>query len=696
MRNGGERSSTPTTNALTVVAVGVVLLIGVVLGLYYLAHKPITPAQALAAVQTLANLAATLVAAGVCGAVGRRLLSLWLGEALEGWSVSEYAVVAFALGCGAVGLSILVLGLLGWLYPLVAWTLAVGLLAWLRRDLRGWLNDLRLAAEQLAPSNSTDWLAAAFVGLLLGLGLLRALAPPVTWDALVYHLTLPAIYVRTHGLRVNTADFNLFSGMPGLTEMLYTFAGLLRVEATEGAIAAQMLGWLFGAALCLGLAFCAGDLGMLAWVAPAILLSSTSVALELAWAYADLPLMLMALACLLALRQWRRYRQAGEPARRWLALAGAFAGLACGCKYTGAIIPLAGAVLVAAVAIFETADSGLRRAWGGLKAAAVFGGLAALTFGPWLIKNWYYTGSPLYPLLWPAADMDALRLWFYNRPDLATPPLAALAVFVRATFLGVQGGNAFDATLGPLLLLCAALLLFDWWVLGATARDALKPWLIFVAVAYLGWVALVQYSALARQSRLFFAFLPALALVGAAGLAGVRGLNTPGLRLSLIVNAVFALVLGLSAVELGIDFVSHSPLPYLAGVQTADDYTAAQLGWYQPALAGVNALPAGSRVLFLWEARSYACASKITCVPDVVIDRWWHGRRTLGTAAQILASWRAQSDNYVLIYNTGARFIQDSDSNGYDPSDWTELDRLRALLKPVAAYGETYSLYALP
>src|SRR5262249_44811334 len=154
---------------------------------------------------------------------------------------------------------------------------------------------------------------------------------------------------------------------------------------------------------------------------------------------------------------------------------------------TGATIPLAGAVLAFGVAVFETPLSWPSRVWSGLKAAALLGALAALAFASWMLKNWYYTGSPLYPLLWPAADMDVLRQWFYNRPDLAAPPLAALAVFVRATFLGLQGGNAFDATLGPLLLLCAALLLFDWRVLRAELRDALKPWLVFIAVAYLGW-----------------------------------------------------------------------------------------------------------------------------------------------------------------------------------------------------------------
>jgi hypothetical protein len=227
-------------------------------------------------------------------------------------------------------------------------------------------------------------------------------------------------------------------------------------------------------------------------------------------------------------------------------------------------------------------------------------------------------------------------------------------------------------------------------------RQELVLLLSFVAAAYLGWVFLDHYSALARQARLFFAILPALALLGAAGLAGVRGLNTPALRLSMVINAAFALVLGLSAIEVAAGFVSQSPLPYLAGAQTASDYATAQLGWYAPALARVNSLPAGSRVIFLWEARSLACDSAIQCVPDVVIDRWWHARRTAGAADQIVSQWRSEGVTNVLVYDSGARLIQSSPSNAYDPADWTELDRLRSNLRLLATFGDAYSLYALP
>ena len=680
----------------TGLALALVAIVFAVLALYYWAHKPITPAQALALAQSFANLAVALVLVFVAGGVGRRLLGMTFGAGSDLKMPGTGSVVEVALGWGAIGLGMLLLGALRLYYPIVAWALAGLLLFVLRRDIGAWLSDTAKFVRALAPVGRLEHLAVGFSVLILALGLLRALAPPVTWDALVYHLTLPALYARTHGIQVNPADFNLFSGMPQLTEMLYTAAGLLRVDASAGSIAAQTLGWFVGAFLCLGLAGSARDMGLPAWLAPAILLSSLSVALELAWAYSDLLLMLLALAVVLALRQWRIPQADGRADRRWLGLAGIFAGLACGCKYTGVIVPLAG---VAVVLVGEL--SGRQGAWrgrlvGALRSELYFVLLAGVALAPWLLKNWLLTGNPFYPLLWPAADMDALRLWFYNRPDQAQPLLQAAAIFLRATFFGVQSGNEIDATLGPLFLLCAGLLAFDWRVLTPSLRRDSAWLLLFVAVAYFGWVLLAHYSALAHQARLFFAFLPPLALLGAAGLAGVAGLNTPTLRLSLVVNAAFALVLGLSATEVVAEFVSQNPLPYLAGTQSAADYVAAQLGWYQPAVERVNSLPAGSRIVFLWEARSLACTSLVQCIPDVVIDRWWHARRTLGSAEQILAQWRAEGATHVLIYDTGANFIQSSPNNAYDPADWTELNRLRALLRLVGTLGDTYRLYAVP
>jgi hypothetical protein len=672
---------------LAIVAVAVT---GAVLAGYYWVHKPVTPPQALALGRTAANIGVAAVLTVLAGAAGRRLLSGRAPAGEVGLEPGERATLDVALGWGLGGLALLALGLARLYYGLVVWALVVLGLVALRREAQWWARDVAAAIRAVALPDRPARLAAAFVLLMLALGLLRALAPPVMWDALVYHLTLPKLYAQTHGVRLAPADFSHFAGMPQISEMLYTAAGLLRGDlAGEGAIAAQTLGWAFGAVLALSLISLAQATGLPGAWAGALLLSSFTVALSLAWAYGDLPLVLFAAAMLMSLRRWRL-----QPRPNWLVLAGVFGGLAWGCKYTGVLVPVAGAAAAATLALQQRPE---RAGWlPAARASAALLVAAGVTFAPWLFKNWLFTGSPVYPLAWPAGDVDALRQWFYNRPDLAERSPLALAVFVRATFLGVQGGNQYDITLGPLYLLLPSLLLLAWGKLPVNTRRDLLPLVVFGLVGYAGWVAMTMYSALATQARLFFAILPALALLGAAGLAAARQLDTPSLRLSVVMNSVVGLVLVLSGLEVTTHFVSQNPLAYLAGLQSASDYRAARLGWYEPTMARINALPEGSRVVMLWETRSLACGAHLACDPDVVIDRWWHLRRTLGSAPAILAQWRAAEATHVLIYDAGARFVAADGRSPLEPADWSELDQLRAQLRLVEDFGSVYSLYAIP
>jgi len=665
------------------------ILLTAILSAYYWVHKPVTPAQAAALASPLADAAVAGLLTLVGGGLGRRLLGRWKrDESALYLNLGEQVMVQVALGWGVMGLSLLALGLLHLYYSDLIWALTALALLLIGRDAWAWLRDLGSTLGRLweqwfsGPLRFTQFVGA-FGLLVLVLSGLRALAPPVTWDALVYHLTLPKLYAANHQLKLST-DI-IFTGMPHLTEMLYTAAILLR-----GEIAAQLLGWIFGALLALGLAAHASQLFKdenLAALAPAILFSSVTVALSPTWAYADVLVMLYALAVLITLRQWRVSHE-----WRWLWLSGILAGFTLGCRYVGFL------VLVAGVALLLLTAYG-RGFWVRVFAAVTFVGIALLVFIPWPLKNWIFTGSPIYPLLLPAGNMDSLRLWFYNRPDLIKYDLLSLLraalIFPRATFIGVQGGNDYDVTLGPLFGLLGLGLVLGWRRLEAELRRELWPVLLFVLISYGGWVALTLTSVLALQSRLFFFFFPALALVGVGGLAALRLFDTPLLRLSFIVNAVLILALGLTAFEIITNFVTHSPLAYDLGLQTAEDYRAANLGQYVLMMDRLNTLTPRSRVKFLWEARSLECAATIHCEPDVVIDRWWHLRRTLVTADAILAAWKAEGVTQVLIYDTGLNFVRDRADNGFTDADWIELDALRSQMQFVEDIGGTYSLYSV-
>jgi hypothetical protein len=684
-------------------AFGAVLALLATLSAYYWVHKPVTPAQAVAVAGGWADLGTALLLTLLGGGLGRRLLRGWLAP-----SPGERITLQAALGWGVMGLALLGLGLARLYYPALMWALTLVALLVLWREVRGWLADFFQALRVIWFPSRVSRLAASFVLFMLALGLLRALAPPLKWDALVYHLTLPKLYAQTHGVRL---PFDLFfTGMPHLTEMLYTAATLLR-----GATAAQALGWVFGALLALGLAAHASELlgAQAAALPPAILFSALTMALSLAWAYVDLLLMLYAVSVLIALRQWALH---GD--RRWLWLGGVMAGCAVSCKYTGVVVPLAGAMVIGFYSFAAAPQSSnpalpsesIRRLSFDIRHSALmprplsflllpssFLLISCLTISPWLVKNWVFTGSPVYPLLIPTEQVDALRQWFYNRPDLIERnPLWAALIFFRAVFLGVQGGNSYDATLGPLWIVLPLWLALGWRRLGLQFQQALKPLVVFALAGYGGWAALMYTSAFAVQPRLFFGLFVALAILCAGGLAAAALFDSPTLRVSLVLNAGLALVLGLSAFENLAAFSAHNPLAYLVGQQSASDYRAAHLGWYAVALERVNALPNGARVTFLWEARSLECALPERCRPDEIIDRWWHLRRTLGSADAIRSRWQADGTTHVLIYDAGADFVRSQPDSPFEASDWVELDVLRARLRLVESLGGAYSLYALP
>ncbi len=117
----------------------------------------------------------------------------------------ERNLIAFGLGLGLLAYGLLVLGLLGLLYPLAGllWVLALAGLgarrhAEMARELRAW-RPRRLAAW--------EWGVAALFVLFGGIALVGVYAPPVVflpgvneteWDSLSYHLADPKLFLQRH------------------------------------------------------------------------------------------------------------------------------------------------------------------------------------------------------------------------------------------------------------------------------------------------------------------------------------------------------------------------------------------------------------------------------------------------------------------------------------------------------------------
>jgi hypothetical protein len=647
---------------LTVFAWLVLVLVG-----YYYVHKPVTPLQVLALGRALLDLTLAIALVGLAGGVGRRLLTVSSLAPLE-----RFALQA-ALGVGILALIWLVVGLLDGYQPIVSWvTLILGVIIF-RRQILGWLWELGFLKHLWAESSKLGKTLGIGSGLLVFGQLLYALAPPVKWDALMYHLQLPRLYIAAG--RFEFIPSNPYWGQPQLSEMLYTWGMALRGNET-----ATALSWMLMVVLLVGV------LGSVAtrtspasgWLAVVALLVGYSFRGMMGWAYADGLAALFGFCVLVGLLAWQ---EQGE--ERWLLWAGVFAGFALWAKLTaGILLP----VVVAAIFLFKR--SGLPDKF---KSSGQVVLVALLVFSPWLLVNTLATGNPLYPYIWPTAWTPPQRLAYFAGHG-SSPGWQLFWLPLALTWFGVEAGQiegAFNyfTDFGSLLLLFAVPgILMNWKKLPAR----------FAAVWLLGgWILMALgglYSHLLWQSRVYFVLLAAVALAAGYGWYSLSRISAAGVRLGRILAVSVLFVLSLNLWQEATASARQRPGAVVLGVRSSEDYLEGALGWYAPAMRALDTLPNTSKTIFLWEPRGLF--APLSAQPDVWIDRWFLDRREIGDYHAILRAWREQGFTHLLVYKSGADFERGQRTE-LSQDDWLAFDDLLSQLPPPVDFEGVYQLYVL-
>ena len=142
----------------------------------------------------------------------------------------ERLILGGGLGLGLFGLAGFGLALIGLAKPIVLLVLLGGLLVWLiwRGPLRTRREDLKELIRDWKETilATSVWVRVALVVAIL-LTFLLALAPPVeAFDALLYHLTVPALWLRDGGLRLVNIPHYWF---PSLIEGIFVWPMALGV-----------------------------------------------------------------------------------------------------------------------------------------------------------------------------------------------------------------------------------------------------------------------------------------------------------------------------------------------------------------------------------------------------------------------------------------------------------------------------------
>lgn len=431
----------------------------------------------------------------------------------------ELAVLSVGLGLSALSLLTLAIGLAGLLGQ--PW-LARGALAlvWLVSAIRR-IQDRRtpdhghsqgdtprssVAASRWQPA--AGWLALPFaLALLAGSPL-----PPVDFDVREYHLQAPKEFFQAG--RIGFLPHNVYANMPLGAEMLSLLAMTLSGDWFLGALAGKVLIASFALVAALSLVGLASRVGApAAGIWGAVLWLSTPWVVRLS----SSGLIDVVVGCylLLALHATWVWAEAETTAREsaagstdgaspwWLMLAGFLAGSALACKYPAAlfvVLPL-GAAVVAVRASRLGSASGWRS---GIRSGFWFAAGALVAAGPWLAKNAWLTGNPVYPLLADWLDGFTRTAELNARWNAAHAPHGFGWSALADSLLSLVGRSPWlSVGLLPGLLLA--------WFDRDRRRLVVAGWLL------VGWVVATWWLFTHRIDRFWIPVLPVVALLAGLG-----------------------------------------------------------------------------------------------------------------------------------------------------------------------------------
>jgi hypothetical protein len=438
------------------------------------------------------------------------------------------------------------------------------------------------------PASGFEVLALLLAAIPVLLAGIASLAPPVAKDTLLYHISLPKAFLAGRGLvdvPNNIAQYYaLGAELNGAWAML--LGRIISPRAAEAAFGCTE----FSCLPLLGLILYGWSRGRglhraQALVAVALVACVPTVYASSASAYNDMALTVYFTLAAAAVVGW------WEKPNLWNALP---IGLALGFALGVKLLALFLLAVIVVVFLLRTRQAEVKPQAGVspaavLRSAALAIGLAAAVAGPWYLRNWVRTGSPLYPfyinlLHGSAPGWDAQRSvidQMLNSRFGGYPKgvLDYLAVPFRISLTAQpELPRYFDGVLGISFLFGSPLLLLAW------KKKRLDTASAIATALACGFLVCWLFSS--EQMRYLLPVLPILALSIAAA-AFSLGQRFCGL---LLVTAIPGLLVSLAW------FAQQNPLPVVAGLESRNSYLERSLDYY-PFYQEINTrLPAHARV----------------------------------------------------------------------------------------------------
>ena len=590
----------------------------------------------------------------------------------------ERVIFSSAIGMGIFGLAGFGLAISGWANQTTFLLIFIILTAYFgyTRKLESVWVDLRQTVISIKESAKTipAWIPIA-VGTSIGLAFLMGLAPPIEdFDAMLYHLYVPELWLRGGGLFLSKA---VGYWVPHIVEGSFVFPLVFGVDSAAHLI---HLFWLVLTMLLVW--HWAGKISntSTSWHAVVIMLGMPSLLWLASWAYNDFTLAFTGTAVIYSVWRWRETKNI-----RWAVIGGIMAGLAMGAKYQSFFMPVIGALLIL---IWERGTFIQR-----IRTSAIFSAATILFAFPWYLRNWLWTGNPVYPFVFGGRGWDSFLSSFqpgisgtgigYNLPKILLLPFT--------TMLGTQDANFFDGRFGPFFLILFPIAVWSFFkVKDDKGRSALVIIYLLSLTGIASWTLGVINIQGLFQSRYLFPSLIPLTIPLAMGLNALQEFDTPRLKISFIFRTILAITVFINLFNFSLQTILRDPLSVALGMTSRQSYMESRQQGYTQALELIASIPNEASVYFLFEPRAYGMQADV--VPDSVLANFEHDLYIHGTYEKAFDAWKAEGYEYVLISQTGADFALEN-----KPEIRSQLEQIIGLMREV---GETrdgdYILYRIP
>ena len=422
--------------------------------------------------------------------------------------------------------------------------------------------------------NRIGGLAILICLLLLILSvLIMAAVPPVSRDALTHHLTVPKLWIQHGG--IYEIPHLSFSYSPMNLDLLYVIPLLLGND-----IAPKYIHFFFGVATAfLIYAFLIKRTTLAYALLGALIFLSTPVIVKLSIsAYVDLGLIFFSWASIYLIFEWHR----SSFQMKYLIWSAVCCGMGIGTKYNGLLVLFLMTLSVQLIFIRNVKTNYAPISPKKILPAVLFFSVALVVFSPWMIKNFKWTGNPIYPLYKRVfteesengVDNDiAMKPWLQRKLIYHETALETVSIPARIFFQG-QDDNPkyFDGKLNPILLIFP-LLAF----LGIKKRDAhLKSELIVMggfSVFYLLYASFI----VDMRIRYISPIIPPLAVLTVFGISNAFSLlNHRIVMAKKFLGVCLVLSISILLVQNGFYinklFLNVDPFSYLKGHISRDDY----------------------------------------------------------------------------------------------------------------------------